>query len=122
MNEFWIVALSGLLATSTAAAQTGQRAITILAPVTCSEWIDGRKAGREVKPLSFNYSGTRNEFWLLGLVTGLNAGLEGSDLLRSLDSALIFDWMDRYCGRNRTSSLFDGAEELLSQVARRTKQ
>lgn len=96
--------------------------ITILAPVTCADWIDGRKASREIKPLSFNYAGMRNEFWLLGLVTGLNANLNEPNLLDSVDSNLIFDWMDQYCDRNQSASVFRGADELLVQMSRRLKR
>jgi hypothetical protein len=96
--------------------------VTVLAPVTCSEWLQGRKIDKEVRPLTFNHLGSRNEFWLLGLVTGMNAGLGEHNFLASMDSSLIFDWMDRYCDQNPQSNVFTGVQDLFIKVLQKRKR
>lgn len=122
MNRHAFRALFFLLLILTSTAHGKGKAITVLAPISCLEWLEGRKADKEVKPMNFNHAGVRNEFWLLGLVTGLNANLDEPDLLSNINSALIFDWMDRYCSQNQGASVYKGAEELLAQISRRIRR
>lgn len=121
MNRVVALVLS-LLISAAFPAERKENAITVLAPVTCADWIKGRKEKTEVKPLEFSTAAAMNEFWLLGLLSGMNAGLGGPNLLSSVDSTLVFDWMDRYCTRKPTASVFAGAEDLLAEVARRLKR
>lgn len=100
-----------------------QKSITILAPIGCIKWVEGRSERTKVKPLDYNLIPHVNEFWLLGLVTGLNANYPAKqNLLASVDSSLVFDWMDRYCQKNPTSDVFSGAESLLTEIEKKSKR
>lgn len=103
-------------------AHSKDREITILAPIRCPDWIEGRKEDNSVKLSNFNFLGFRNKFWILGLVTGLNSNRSGPNLLESVDSELIFDWLDAYCAKNPSAELFDGAKEFLNEVSRQRRQ
>ncbi|MBT3068899.1 hypothetical protein [Rhodoferax sp. U11-2br] len=97
--------------------------ITILAPVSCTDWNEGRSERTKVKPLDYSTLPQMREFWLLGLITGLNANHPAKvDLLSSVNSTLVFDWMDRYCKKNPASDVFAGAESLLSKIERESKR
>ena len=93
------------------------RTITIMGPVSCTEWISGREERKSLEPGKLKITAIRTEAWLTGLLTGLNSGLPGADLLASVNAQLAFDWMDRFCARNPNSDLYDGATELLKDVA-----
>jgi hypothetical protein len=122
MNRRIATFMTYLILFLASAAYAKNTTVTILAPVTCSEWLQGRKIDKEVGPITFNHLGARNEFWLLGLVTGMNAGLSGPNLLASMDSALIFDWTDRYCVQNPQSSVFTGVQDLFIKVLQKRKR
>ena len=89
----------------------GQRAITIMAPRTCSTWITERKEADSLKMLT-----SRSETWLLGVMSGLNAGLDSDkNLLSSVNSSLVFD---KYCAKNPKADVFDGAVQLILELGK----
>jgi len=102
---------------------SAQKSITILAPISCAKWNEGKLERTKIKPMDYNLMPRLSEFWLLGLITGLNANHPAKvNLLNSVDSSLIFDWMDRYCQKDPTSDVFSGAESLLSEIERKSKR
>jgi len=61
------------------------------------------------------------QFWLLGLVTGMNAMLDDDpDLLDTVNSTLIVDWISRYCAANPEADLFEGATKFLIEVRKKS--
>ena len=122
MNKHAVGLLLASLLAVTGAAHGKGKSITILAPISCAEWQEGRKVEKNVDTTSLNVKGTLQRFWLLGLITGLNSKSDKPNLLDSIDSTLIFDWMDRYCSQNQEATVFTGAEELLTQVSRRVRR
>jgi len=96
------------------------RQITILAPATCKEWITARNEETSVSIANFSMSRQYRQFWLLGLITGLNAkDTNTKNLLASVNSDLVFDWMDKYCTTNPQNDVFEGAESLLDEISKR---
>ncbi len=84
--------------------------------------MQGREEEKVVKPFKINILYIRNQFWLLGFVSGLNSGIDGPNLLESVDGPLVFDWMDKFCADNPKSDLYDGANSLLLEVIRKRRK
>lgn len=123
MNKFICRLTVLLIATVPLCTFSAQKSITILAPISCAKWTDGRLERTKVKPLDYDLTPRLSEFWLLGLITGLNANHPAkANLLNSVDSSLIFDWMDRHCQKDPMSDVFSGAESLISEIERKSRR
>jgi len=96
-----------------------QRSISILAAVSCEEWLSDRAEKNSMTLGEVSIKDYTSEFWLLGLITGLNANYPSSkDLLSNVNSSLIFDWMDKYCKANSNHSVYRGADLLLDEISK----
>ncbi|QHJ00967.1 hypothetical protein GT347_25050 [Xylophilus rhododendri] len=122
MSRIFVLIFAALVTPGALAANEKGKPITILAPISCVDWVDGRKTDSEIGLMKFYSASVRNEFWLLGLINGLNAKLNSPDLLASVDAKLVFAWMDRYCSTNKSEDIFKGAEEFLDQVAQKIRR
>lgn len=119
--KFVSIAVACLLFNPSAVVAKG-KTVTVLAPVSCAEWVEGREEEKAVEPFKIRMLSIRNQFWLLGFVSGLNAGADGPNILESVDASLVFDWIDRYCAKNPKSDLFDGANRFLVDILRKGRK
>lgn len=103
-------------------AQSKGRSITLIGSVTCEEWVRGRAEERSMEPGKPMFLSIRSKAWLVGLLTGLNSGLSGPDLLAAANANLAFDWMDRFCLQNPQLDLYDGSNELLRELSAKTRK
>ena len=96
------------------------RTITVMANRTCKTWIDDRAKREAVDRSIYDwFPAATSEHWLLGLLTGLNAGTDiDVNLLNDVDSQLVFDWMDKYCKEHPDQDVYNGAEELVLDLVK----
>lgn len=107
----------------TFAANTEAREVTILAPVECTDWSSKRNTEGDVSFGGDAIARIRMQFWLLGLVTGMNAMLDDDpNLLDTVNSTLIFDWISRYCAEEPEADLFEGATKFLMEVRKKSRK
>jgi hypothetical protein len=101
-------------------AESGSRTVTTIGARSCADWIEERKLENRVDRQPFEIFRLRaTESWLLGLMTGLNAGDPGDrDYLDAVDANTIFDWMDTFCEKNHRSTMFTGAQRLMLELVK----
>lgn len=81
-------------------------------PPLCRAWTNAR-ARRA------NFIAHQLEYWVLGLVTGLN--YNGPPVVREgPPDSVLFGWLDRYCAANPRDQLIVAAIALSREVASRT--
>jgi hypothetical protein len=120
MNSFRIIPTLLFLALWSNSPHAESKEITILAPISCQDWLDAQSEKTKVNVTSVPLRSHTQHFWLLGLVTGLNANYPTrKNLLSAVDGNLVFDWMDNYCSKNKSSSVFAGANALIEEISKR---
>jgi hypothetical protein len=84
--------------------------IAIFGGSDCGQWIENSKSNFSLRA------------WLLGYMSGLNAGLSDTpnDRLNKINSAeQIFLWMDNFCTKNPLKTVNEGGNALFREL--RTK-
>jgi hypothetical protein len=87
----------------------GADAATIRGVPGCGYWLRDREPG-----------GARSYFnamWLVGYLSGAAVHSE-KDILRTIDSESIADWMDSYCKANPSRNIAEGGEMLFDEIVR----
>ena len=83
---------------------------TVLGPIenSCADWITAR--GKK--------SAQYYEFWLMGVLSGLNLSEDFStDFLIGVKANSVAFWMDKYCRENPLKTIPDGAVQLVLELA-----
>ena len=87
--------------------------VAIFGGSDCGQWVANSKSNFSLKA------------WLLGYISGLNAGLVGdskNDPLRKINSAeQIFLWMDNFCQKNPLKTVQEGGKALYSELKTKSK-
>ncbi len=97
--------------------------ITIFGYRTCKTWTKDRaKSVGGGFPNSIGKS--FDETWLVGFMSGVNAATSTyfDNPLRSIDSTIIFDWMDKYCDAHPNRDVSDGGIELFNKLVDLSKK
>lgn len=116
MNKIYFALAFAILLT-TSQSHAARKTYTALASPSCKDWMDARSERKKIDPLSPRTLSTTREFWLLGLMTGMNAlYTDEVDLLKAVNSTLIYDWMDRFCNEHPTKDVLDGAFRLMKEL------
>jgi hypothetical protein len=91
--------------------------ITIFGYRTCETWTKDRAENSSGK-LADTFGKSFDETWLVGFMSGVNAatGMYLDNPLGSVDSAIIFDWMDKYCEAHPNRDVSDGGIELFNKL------
>ena len=90
--------------------QTKKNGVTVFGPIenSCADWITAR--GRN--------NAEAYEFWLMGIVSGLNLSDDFSaDFLRGVKANSLAFWMDKYCRENPLKTIPEGAGQLVKELA-----
>jgi hypothetical protein len=91
-------------------------AVTVIAEIPCTKWIDQQKQPDHV-PAQISQA------WLLGYLSGINIWSNSEvDLLESVDAELVSAWMDRYCLANPGKAVIDGVDLFVGELKRRAKR
>lgn len=87
--------------------------VAIFGGSDCGQWVAKSKSNFTLKA------------WLLGYMSGLNAGMAVStkkDPLFKINSAeQIFLWMDKFCTNNPLKTVQEGGNDLYSELGSRIK-
>lgn len=87
-----------------------EKPVTVLGPIenSCADWITAR--GRN--------NAKAYEFWLMGVLSGLNLSSDFStDFLSGVKANSAVFWMDKYCRENPLKSIPEGAVQLVNELA-----
>lgn len=77
---------------------------------SCGLWVEARQTSSE----SLSVSGLQQmEHWILGYLSGV-ANKTGKDILKDVDPASIFRWIDEYCKANLLDRAVGHGVEVLS--------
>ena len=86
--------------------------VAIFGGSDCGQWVANSKSNFSLKA------------WLLGYISGLNAGLGSprNDRLVKINSAeQIFLWMDNFCQKNPLKTVQEGGNALYSELRTESK-
>lgn len=83
--------------------------VTSIADWPCKDWQARRTAGTRVDP---------PQMWLAGFMTGL-ATVSGADVLSIVDSAQLFEAMDKFCAAHPDATLASGGLIVFEELRHR---
>lgn len=80
--------------------------------VSCEAWLEARRSrGAEALQL---------QSWVLGYVSGVNAGQsDDADFLVKLDALAIFAWLDSYCPQHPLDKLISASNMQIDDLQKR---
>jgi hypothetical protein len=83
---------------------------------TCGKWLEDRGKG--------GIGATLDEAWILGYLSAWNNDNAGAadDMLRNIDNAGIFAWVDGACGRRPLELIADAAARLTAYLVKRIQR
>jgi hypothetical protein len=93
------------------------KTITIMGYRSCETWIRDHTKNASGE-FSDKLRKTVDETWLVGFMSGANAasGSYFDDTLRNVDSQIVIDWVDRYCGAHPDRDVTDGGMALFHSL------
>ncbi len=101
-----------LLITLAVTLSANSQAIVIFGAVGCGDWVKARSGGaNDVGALALGD-------WVVGFVDGV-AISKNENILKGVDPASMFLWMDNYCKNHPLDNIADGTDALVKELRRK---